>query len=133
MLPRSVKAFLIVVEGAGVVVAFAKEFHQQFEVFGLHIAGDGLWVVAGGDDDGGGEFEAAVRQVHCEHIAFILWIEVIGLSLPGDCGAGFGVEPDRIEFIAEVCGYFFVGIGFPVHLATPAAPGGVEVNEDGFL
>ena len=111
----------------------SKEFREQLEILGFHIAGDGLRVVTGSDDNGSGEFEPAMRQVNGEHIAAVLGVEIVGFALPGDRSMGLGVQLYRIELVAQILGDLFVGIGFPVHLAAPAAPGGIKIDQDGFL
>lgn len=121
------------VEPLGVPGAFAEIFDEGFEVFWFHIAGDGLWGLAGDDDDGGGKFELAVGEPEGEFIDAVLRIIVVSVALPVDGGMAFGVDPDGIEFIVEVFGDGFVGVGFFIHLFTPAAPGGVEIDENGFL
>ena len=129
-LPGSVEVLVVFVEAAGAVIAFSKVFHQRFEVFGLHEAGDGLWLFTRDDDDSSREFELSVGEVECKFVAAVLRIIRIRMALPIDGGVAFGVDADGIELVAEVLGYGLIRISPFIHLFAPAAPGGIEVDED---
>ena len=121
---------MVVVETAGAVVPFPKIFDEGFDVPGFEIAGDGLGSFAGDDDDRCGEFELAVGEVEGEFVDAVLRVVVIGLALPGDRRPAFGVEFYGVEFVIEIGGNGFIRISLLIHLFAPAAPGGVEVDED---
>lgn len=124
---------MVVVETAGAVVSFAKIFDQEFDVAGLEVTGDGLGGFAGDDDDGRGEFELAMGEEEGKFVDAVLRVVIIGPAFPGDRRAAFGVEFYGVKLIVEIGCHGLVRIGFSIHLFAPAAPGGVEVDEDRFF
>ena len=132
-LPGGAEVLVVFVEAAGAVIAFPEVFYQRFEVLWFHEPGDGLWLFARNDYNGSGKFELAMSEVECKFVAAVLRIIGIGVALPIDGGAAFGVDPDGVELVAEVLGDGLIGIGLFIHLFAPAAPGGVEIDEDGLF
>src|ERR1700744_3064290 len=127
------EAFLVFAEGLLLIGSIAEVSDEELEVLGFEETGNGLGFLAGDDNDRGREFQAAMGQIESEFVGALLGVETVGLSGPIDRIVRFGVYPDGIESVFEVFGDLFVGVGLFIHLFAPAAPGGVQIDKDGFL